>query len=210
MRRQLWIVRHAKSSWDDASLADHDRPLAPRGAAEGKRLAAYINALSEVNFMKNTGFMFFFFFAKISSHFILPGTKAFSRLRLHLASDASNLRFAASCPAKHNARVRKRFIRGISRRLAAYWQCLNFMLLTRRTYCTNTSHSLFCQLRHDCGTQRRPSGRVASARSSGKITSLLCLSFSLSLIKWKDQSLEAARLHSQTFAPCSFAIGTPR
>jgi len=29
--RHLILVRHAKSSWDDASLADHDRPLAPRG-----------------------------------------------------------------------------------------------------------------------------------------------------------------------------------
>jgi phosphohistidine phosphatase len=29
--RTLYLLRHAKSSWDDPSLADHDRPLAPRG-----------------------------------------------------------------------------------------------------------------------------------------------------------------------------------
>ena len=29
--RTLLLLRHAKSSWDDASLRDHDRPLAPRG-----------------------------------------------------------------------------------------------------------------------------------------------------------------------------------
>lgn len=29
--RRLLLLRHAKSSWDDPSLADHDRPLAPRG-----------------------------------------------------------------------------------------------------------------------------------------------------------------------------------
>lgn len=29
--RQIVIVRHAKSDWNDGSLADHDRPLAPRG-----------------------------------------------------------------------------------------------------------------------------------------------------------------------------------
>ncbi|RUX74479.1 histidine phosphatase family protein, partial [Mesorhizobium sp. M2A.F.Ca.ET.040.01.1.1] len=29
--RQLLILRHAKSSWDDPKLADFDRPLAPRG-----------------------------------------------------------------------------------------------------------------------------------------------------------------------------------
>lgn len=29
--RQLIVLRHAKSSWDDPGLDDHDRPLAPRG-----------------------------------------------------------------------------------------------------------------------------------------------------------------------------------
>jgi len=31
MPRQLLILRHAKSSWDDSDLADFDRPLGPRG-----------------------------------------------------------------------------------------------------------------------------------------------------------------------------------
>ena len=33
----LFLLRHAKSSWDDPYLADYDRPLAPRGerAARG-------------------------------------------------------------------------------------------------------------------------------------------------------------------------------
>lgn len=29
--RTLYLLRHAKSSWEDSSLRDHDRPLAPRG-----------------------------------------------------------------------------------------------------------------------------------------------------------------------------------
>jgi phosphohistidine phosphatase len=29
--RQLLLMRHAKSSWDDAKLPDHDRPLSERG-----------------------------------------------------------------------------------------------------------------------------------------------------------------------------------
>lgn len=29
--RQLLLLRHAKSSWDDAKLSDRDRPLNPRG-----------------------------------------------------------------------------------------------------------------------------------------------------------------------------------
>ena len=29
--KKLFVLRHAKSSWDDSSLADFDRPLNPRG-----------------------------------------------------------------------------------------------------------------------------------------------------------------------------------
>ena len=42
--RTLVLVRHAKSSWKDAELADRDRPLNPRGRRDapemGRRLAA--------------------------------------------------------------------------------------------------------------------------------------------------------------------------
>ena len=40
--RTLYLLRHAKSSWDDAGLADHDRPLAPRGLRAVKKLAAHV------------------------------------------------------------------------------------------------------------------------------------------------------------------------
>jgi phosphohistidine phosphatase len=36
--KTLWLLRHAKSSWDDPTLSDHDRPLAPRGRKAGKRI----------------------------------------------------------------------------------------------------------------------------------------------------------------------------
>ena len=43
MSKILYLVRHAKSSWSDASLADRDRPLNKRGRRSapemGKRLA---------------------------------------------------------------------------------------------------------------------------------------------------------------------------
>ena len=42
--RQLFVLRHAKSSWDDPGLGDHDRPLAPRGQRAVKLLHAYIRA----------------------------------------------------------------------------------------------------------------------------------------------------------------------
>ncbi|MFN8113203.1 MAG: histidine phosphatase family protein [Solirubrobacterales bacterium] len=38
----LYLLRHAKSSWDDPSLADRDRPLAPRGLRAGRAIAAYV------------------------------------------------------------------------------------------------------------------------------------------------------------------------
>lgn len=42
MRRDLVLVRHAKSAWDDPSLADHDRPLAPRGKKALRQLRQFL------------------------------------------------------------------------------------------------------------------------------------------------------------------------
>ena len=39
--RRLWLLRHAKSSWDEPELADHDRPLAPRGRKAAMRIGAW-------------------------------------------------------------------------------------------------------------------------------------------------------------------------
>jgi phosphohistidine phosphatase len=36
----LLLLRHAKSSWDDPALADHDRPLAARGRKAAQRIGA--------------------------------------------------------------------------------------------------------------------------------------------------------------------------
>lgn len=41
-RKQLFLLRHAKSSWDDPSLDDHDRPLAPRGRKAAKTMAEHV------------------------------------------------------------------------------------------------------------------------------------------------------------------------
>jgi phosphohistidine phosphatase len=50
--RSLILVRHAKSSRDDPSLADHDRPLSERGIVEATRLGQYaaehLNQVDEV------------------------------------------------------------------------------------------------------------------------------------------------------------------
>ena len=40
--KQLYVLRHAKSSWDDPMLDDHDRPLAPRGLKAMKLIGEHI------------------------------------------------------------------------------------------------------------------------------------------------------------------------
>lgn len=42
MTRRLWLLRHAKSSWDEPDLADEDRPLAPRGRQAAAAMAEYL------------------------------------------------------------------------------------------------------------------------------------------------------------------------
>ena len=40
----LYLVRHAKSSWDDPALADRDRPLSARGKRSAATLGEYLEA----------------------------------------------------------------------------------------------------------------------------------------------------------------------
>jgi phosphohistidine phosphatase len=40
-RRRLYLLRHAKSSWGDPGLADHERPLAPRGEKAAREMAEH-------------------------------------------------------------------------------------------------------------------------------------------------------------------------
>jgi phosphohistidine phosphatase len=39
---RLHLLRHAKSSWDDPGLPDHDRPLAPRGRKAAKLIGEHL------------------------------------------------------------------------------------------------------------------------------------------------------------------------
>ena len=39
---RLLVLRHAKSSWNNARMGDHERPLAPRGQRAAEALAAHI------------------------------------------------------------------------------------------------------------------------------------------------------------------------
>lgn len=42
--KTLLILRHAKSSWKDGSLADHERPLKKRGREDAPRMGALLRA----------------------------------------------------------------------------------------------------------------------------------------------------------------------
>lgn len=42
MMKTLLILRHAKSSWKDPALADHDRPLNKRGKRDAPRMGAFM------------------------------------------------------------------------------------------------------------------------------------------------------------------------
>ncbi len=42
MTRRLYLLRHAKSSWKDPALADHDRPLAGRGRRAAAAVADHM------------------------------------------------------------------------------------------------------------------------------------------------------------------------
>ncbi len=44
--RHLYLLRHAKSSWDDPRRPDHERPLAPRGIRDAERLARHLAAVT--------------------------------------------------------------------------------------------------------------------------------------------------------------------
>jgi phosphohistidine phosphatase len=42
MGRLLYLLRHAKSSWENPALADHDRPLAGRGQRASRVIAEHL------------------------------------------------------------------------------------------------------------------------------------------------------------------------
>ena len=41
--KTTYLLRHAKSSWDDPSLSDHDRSLNQRGRAAASRIGSYMS-----------------------------------------------------------------------------------------------------------------------------------------------------------------------
>ncbi len=44
--KHIYLLRHAKSSWKDLRLTDHERPLNPRGRRDAPRMASHIKKLN--------------------------------------------------------------------------------------------------------------------------------------------------------------------
>ena len=42
--KTIYVVRHAKSSWDNLALSDHDRPLLPVGIKKTNRIIQYLRS----------------------------------------------------------------------------------------------------------------------------------------------------------------------
>ena len=48
--KTVFLIRHAKSSWDDPNLDDHDRPLNKRGEKDGPKMAElFLEQFGEVD-----------------------------------------------------------------------------------------------------------------------------------------------------------------
>ncbi len=46
--KRLYILRHGKSDWNSSHEADHDRPLAPRGERDARRLGLFLAGLGQI------------------------------------------------------------------------------------------------------------------------------------------------------------------
>jgi phosphohistidine phosphatase len=46
--KQIYILRHAKSSWDNKDLADFDRPLSNRGENDAKKLCSFLKKINGI------------------------------------------------------------------------------------------------------------------------------------------------------------------
>ena len=44
--KQIYILRHAKSSWDNSNLSDFDRPLADRGISDAKKMSNFLKDMN--------------------------------------------------------------------------------------------------------------------------------------------------------------------
>ena len=44
--KEIYVLRHAKSSWDNSNLSDFDRPLADRGISDAKKMSKFLKDMN--------------------------------------------------------------------------------------------------------------------------------------------------------------------
>ena len=44
--KEIYVLRHAKSSWDNSNLNDFDRPLADRGISDAKKMSKFLKDMN--------------------------------------------------------------------------------------------------------------------------------------------------------------------
>ena len=44
--KEIYVLRHAKSSWDNSSLSDFERPLADRGISDAKKMSKFLKDMN--------------------------------------------------------------------------------------------------------------------------------------------------------------------
>ena len=43
--KEIYVLRHAKSSWDNSNLSDFERPLADRGISDAKKMSKFLKGM---------------------------------------------------------------------------------------------------------------------------------------------------------------------
>ncbi len=44
--KEIYVLRHAKSSWDNSNLSDFERPLADRGISDAKKMSKFLKNMN--------------------------------------------------------------------------------------------------------------------------------------------------------------------
>ena len=44
--KEIYVLRHAKSSWDNSNLSDFERPLADRGISDAKKMSKFLKEMN--------------------------------------------------------------------------------------------------------------------------------------------------------------------
>jgi phosphohistidine phosphatase len=102
--KRLILIRHAKSSWDDPTLSDHDRPLASRGLADAPKMAIRLSKrdIQADLLISSTALRAITTAQSVANALRYPVEEIVSEGSLFHASSRSILKYLRSQDDKHN------------------------------------------------------------------------------------------------------------